>query len=61
MQDFFISNNELIESVNHLKGKILRSTENIPSYFLKRTICSLILPISLIFNCSLAISFIPKQ
>ena len=50
MQDFFISNNEIIESVNHLKDKILRTAENIPSYFLKRTICSLIFPISLIFN-----------
>ena len=42
MQGFFISNNEIIESVNHLKDKILRTAENIPSYFLKRTICSLI-------------------
>ena len=50
MQDFFISNNEIIESINHLKDKILRTAENIPSYFLKRTICSLIFPISLIFN-----------
>ena len=61
MQDLFITNNEIIESVNHLKDKILRTAENIPSYFLKRTICSLIFPISLIFNCSLAISFIPRQ
>ena len=58
MQDFFISNNEIIESVNHLKDKILRTAENIPSYFLKRTICSLIFPISFLFNCSLAIIYI---
>ena len=41
MQDFFISNNEIFESVNNLKDKILRAAKNIPSYFLKRTICSL--------------------
>ena len=61
MQNFFISNDEIIKSVNHLKDKITRTPENIPSYFIKRVICSLIFPISLIFNCSLAISFIPNQ
>ena len=30
---FFISNNEIIESVNHLKDKILKTAENIPSFF----------------------------
>ena len=38
-----------------MEDKITRTPENIPSYFIKRTICSLI------FNCSLAISFIPNQ
>ena len=31
MQDFFISNNEMNESVNRLKDKILKTAENIPS------------------------------
>ena len=61
MQDFFISNNEIIQPVNHSKDKKLRTAENKPSYFLKRTICSLIFPISLIFNSTLAICFITKQ
>ena len=30
MQTFFMSNNEIIEPVNHLKDKILRTAENIP-------------------------------
>ena len=61
MQNFFISNDEIIKSVNHLNNKITKTPENIPSYFIKRTICSLIFPISLIFDCSFAISFIPNQ
>ena len=32
MQDFFIRNNEILESVNHLKDKILRTAENLRSY-----------------------------
>ena len=54
---FFIRNNEIIESVKNLKDEKLRKAENIPLYFLKQTICSLIFTISLIFNCSLAISY----
>ena len=61
MKNFFISNDEIIKSVNHLKDKIIRTPENIPSYFIKRTIHSLILPISLIFNCSLATFSVPNQ
>ena len=61
MKNFFISNDEIIKSVNHLKDKIIRTPENIPTYFIKRTICYIIFPISLIYNCSLAISVIPNQ
>ena len=61
MKNFFIGNDEIIKSVNHLKDKIIRTPENIPSYFIKRTVHSLVLPISLIFNCSLATSSVPNQ
>ena len=61
MKNFFISNDEIVKSVNHLKDKIIRTPENIPSYFIKHTIYSLVFPISLIFNCSLATSSVPNQ
>ena len=61
MQDFFISNDKIINSINHLTNKITRTPDNIPSYFIKRTTYSIIFPISLIYKCSLAISFVPKQ
>ena len=61
MQDFFISNDEIVNSINHLTDKIIRTPNNIPSFFIKRTICSIIFPISLILNCSLATSSVRKQ
>ena len=43
-----ISNNEIIKFVNYIKDKIIRT--NIPSFFIKQL---------LIFDCSLALSFVP--
>ena len=61
MQNFFISNNEIVNSINHLKDKVTRTPDNIPLLFIKRTIYSIIFPISLIFNCFLATSSVPKN
>ena len=61
MENFFISYDDINNSINHLKDKIIRTPENIPPYFIKHGISSLIFPLSLIFNCSLALSDVPKQ
>ena len=61
MQNFLVSNNEIIRFDNHLKDKTIRIPKNISSYFIKRTIFSLIILISLISNCSLSLPFIPNQ
>ena len=61
MQTFFISSDEIVNSINHSKDKITRTPDNIPSFFIKRTIHSLVIPISLISNCSLATSSVSKQ
>ena len=47
--------------VNHLNDKINKASENIPSFFILRTIISLANPISLIFNCPLALSVVTRQ
>ena len=58
---FFISNDEIVKSINHSKYKITRTLDNIPSFFIQQTIYSIIFPISLIFNYSLVTSSVPKQ
>ena len=54
--DKHLSNNEIIKFINYIKDKIIRT--NIPSFFIKRTIYSIVFTISLIFDCSLALSFV---
>ena len=61
MQNFLVSNDEILRFDNYLKDKTIRIPKNISSYFIKRTIFSIIILFSLISNCSLALSFIPNQ
>ena len=61
MQTFFITYEDIKHSINLLKDKIIRTPENIPSYFIKYAILSIIFSLSLIFNCSLELAEIPKQ
>ena len=61
MQNFFISDDEIIKPINNLKDRITRTPDNIHSFFIKRTVYFIIFPKSLIFNCSLATSSVPKQ
>ena len=61
MKSFFIIGKDINTSTKHLKDKIIRTPENIPPYFIKHTISSLVFPLLLIFNCSLALSEVPKQ
>ena len=61
MQDFFISNDEIINSIDHLTDKITSTPDNIPSFFIKLIIGSIIFQLSLFFNCSLATSSVQKN
>ena len=61
MKSFFISHKDINTSTKHLKNKIIRTPEKIPPHFIKHAISSLVFPLSLIFNCSLALSEVPKQ
>ena len=61
MQSFFITYVDINNSINHLNDKIIRTPENIPPYFIKYTIPSIIFPLSLIFNCYIELAEVPKQ
>ena len=61
MINLFINNEDIINYINQLKDKIVRTPETIPSFFIKHIISSLIFPISFIFNLSLALSSVPNQ
>ena len=37
MNNFFVNSDDIFKSVNHLKDKIIRTPESIPSFFIKRT------------------------
>ena len=61
MQGFSISNDESVNSINYLTGKITWTPDNIPLFFGKHTFYFTIFPILLFSKCSLATSFVPKQ
>ena len=60
MQSLFITYEDKKKSINHLKDNIIRTPENIPPYFIKYAIKSIIFPLSLIFNCSIELAEVPK-
>ena len=61
MQSFFIAYEDIKNSINYLKDKIIRTPENIPPYFIKHAISSIIFPLSLIFNCSIELAEVQKK
>ena len=52
---------DILRACEKMKGKLTRTPECIPSFFILRTISSLIYPLTTIFNLSLRYSFIPSQ
>ena len=58
---YFISYEDNNKLTKHLKDKIIRTQEKTSPYFIKHAIPSLVFPLLLIFNCSLALSEIPNQ
>ena len=61
MKSFFISYEDINTSTKHLKDKIIRTPEKTPPYYIKHAIPSLVFPLLLISNCSLALSEIPNH
>ena len=61
MQSFFITYEDMKNSINHLKYKIIRTPENIPPYFIKYAIPSIIFPLSLVVNCSKELAEVPTK
>ena len=55
MEKTFRSSDDIKNSINHLKDTIIRTPEYTPHSFIKHAISEFLFPLSLIFNCSLAI------
>ena len=61
MDDFLITEKDIISAVLRMKDKISRTPEGIPMYFIKRVIKSIVKPLCFIFNSSLQSNVVPHQ
>ena len=61
MQNFKISCEDVFHAVQNQKGKISRTPEGIPTFFIKRIIASIINPLTLLFNYSIQSSKVSSQ
>lgn len=61
MCEFNISPNDILAIADGMKDKITRTPDNVPSYFIKRVIRSIVYPLSIIFNKFLRLHFVPSQ
>ena len=61
MLDFQITTSDVLNAINKLKDKVVRTPEGIPAYFVKRISHNLLLPLSIIFNNILFENFVPVQ
>ena len=61
MPDFQISIADINKAVNTSKDKLSLTPEQIPTYFIKRIISSILFPLSLIYNNCLKYGFVPHQ
>ena len=61
MEDFIISESDVQKAVDEMKNKIIRTPENIPPYFIKRTLAFIMPFLILLFNNSLLLGWIPIQ
>ena len=61
MNHFQITNAEIIQAIHKLKDKVTRTPEGVPSYFVKRVVPSILLPLAIIFNNNLIYTFVPSQ
>ena len=61
MPNFKITPNDILIACKEMKNKLSRTPEGIPSFFIKKTIGSLLIPLCYIFNSSLEFNSIPSQ
>ena len=61
MEAFEISFLDILQSVHMIKDKITRTPDNVPAYFIKRTISSILVPLHFLFNSTLFLNAIPVQ
>ena len=61
MPDLVITESDILKAVISTQDKLSLTPEKIPSYFIKRVISSISLPLSIIFNNCLKFNFVPHQ
>ena len=61
MNDFEISADDVLLAVKNSKDKISRTPEEIPTYFIKRVISTILQPLVILFNRSLKCGLVPSQ
>ena len=61
MDNFIITEFEVLETISVMKDKITRTPENIPSYFIKRISSAILKPLTFLFNYSLKFNILPYQ
>ena len=61
MKDFEITEADILEACQNLKDKLSRTPDEIPSFFIKRTVHSYIKPLTHVFNLSLKQGIVPSQ
>ena len=61
MPELVIKQSDILKVVTSTKDKLSLTPENIPPYFIKRVIYSILDPLSIIFNNCYVYNFVPKQ
>ena len=61
MEDFEISAQDILLAISKMKGKINRTPDGIPSFFIKHVALQLLTPLLIIFNSCLKFSLVPLQ
>ena len=61
MPDINIQEPDILKAVLSTKDKLSLTPENIPSYFIKRVVRSILCPLSIIYNNCLKYNFVPHQ
>ena len=61
MPDINIQEPDILKAVLSTKDKLSLTPENIPSYFIKRVVHSILYPLSIIYNNCLKYNFVPHQ
>ena len=61
MADIEVTPEDIVKSVNNLKGSFARTLNNIPAFFLKEIASSILPVLADLFNLTLCTGFVPCQ